>query len=226
MTSCTIENRATGSLWSRLLGYSSSKWVTILFDLYWLLRQWLDKRRYGGMYEILDYDITLELADPGGETAHFKKRQQVKFLQDNIIAFKDYAWGDGDIFAAYTCTPGVVADSYKEGDRYNILSSLRETKHTGDISDFYIERTARHGFTQVEESLQTEIRHQTKRLKVAVIFPKERKCQRMVLLHRSNRHTDVLGPKHFIDLPDGRQQAVWETKHIKRFELYTLKWRC
>ena len=219
------DNNSSSSVLRKILAASSMQWLAILLDLYWLVRQWLEKQRYGGMYEILDYDVTLELADPTGEIAHFKKRQQVKFLQDNIIAFEDYAWGDGDIFAAYACTPGVVSDRYKEGDRYNILISLRETKNTGDITDFYIERTAKNGFTQVEESLQTEIRHQTKRLKVTIIFPKERKCQRMVLLHRSNRQTDVLGPEHFIDLPDGRQQVVWETTHIKRFEVYTLKWR-
>ena len=219
------DNNSSSSVLRKILAVFSAEWLAILPDLYWLVRQWLEKQRYGGMYEILDYDVTLELADPSGEAAHFKKRQQVKFLQDNIIAFEDYVWGDGDIFKAYACTPGVVSDSYKEGDRYNILISLRETKNTGDITDFYIERTAKHGFTQAEEWLQTEIRHQTKRLKVTIIFPQERKCQRMLVVYRTNRQSVVLGPEYFTDLPDGRQQVVWETTHIKRFEIYTMKWR-
>ena len=202
----------------------SPEWLKLLPDLFQFARRWWRNRQPRGLYEILDYDVALELLDPYGQMAVIKKRQKVKFLQDNIIAFEDYAWGDGDIFAAYSCTPGVVTDSYKEGDRYNILISLRETNNTGDVTDFYIERTIKYGFTQSEEALQTEIRHQTRRLKVTVIFPNERKCQRMALLHRSHRQTNILGPEHFTDLPDGRQQVVWETTHIKRFEIYTLKW--
>jgi hypothetical protein len=53
----------------------------------------------GRHVEILEYDSTLELLDVKSETAIFRKLQRVKFLQDNIIAFQDYAWGDGDIFA-------------------------------------------------------------------------------------------------------------------------------
>ena len=43
-----------------------------------------------------------------------------------------------EIFADYSCRPGEVTDVYQEGDRYNILISLRETKAAGDIEDFYI----------------------------------------------------------------------------------------
>lgn len=47
------------------------------------------------MYEILDYESTWEMLDTEGRMAIFRKRQRVKFLQNNIIAFEDYAWGDG-----------------------------------------------------------------------------------------------------------------------------------
>ncbi len=103
------------------------------------------------MYEILEYDSTLELLDDKGETAIFRKLQRVKFRQDNIIAFQDYAWGEGDIFADYQCALGVVVDRYRESDRWNILISLHETKSKGDITDFYIERTVKHGYVQNEE---------------------------------------------------------------------------
>lgn len=212
-------------LWQKLLRSFSLEWVAFLPDLYQLIRRWLKGQRHEGLYEILDYDLTLELLDSQGETALFKKRQQVKFLQNNVIAFEDYAWGDGEIFADYKCSPGMVADRYQEGDRWNVLISLHETKNSGDITDFYIERTAKHGFTQADESLQIEIRHPTKRLKMAVIFPATRHCQRAVLLQRSHNHSTVLGPEHFVNLPDGRQMLTWETAKIEQFEIYTLKWR-
>lgn len=217
-------NSSIQRLWRKLLASFSLEWLTVLPDLYQIIRGWVGQQQPAGMYEILDYDSTLELVDAQGQQAVFKKLQRVKFLQNNIIAFQDYAWGDGDIFEDYQCSPGEVVDRYREGDRWNILISLRETKSAGDVTDFHIQRMARNSFTQTEEWFQTEIRHPTRRLRMAIIFPKGRACQRAVLLQRSQHQTTVLGPEHFTILPDGRQQLIWETEQIKQFEIYTLKW--
>jgi hypothetical protein len=224
MTPSSGVNSPSRSLWRKILASFSLEWLTILPDLYFTVRHWWSEQ-YQGMYEILDYDSTLELMEANGETAVFIKRQRVKFLQNNIIAFQDYAWGDGEIFADYHCSPGVVVDRYQEGDRWNVLISLRETKNRGDIEDFHIQRTVRNTYTQSEEWRQVEIRHPTRRLKIAIIFPKERRCQRATLLQRSRHQTTVLGPDHFTDLPDGRQILTWETTKIKQFEIYTIRWR-
>ena len=148
----------------------------------------------------------------------------MRFLQDNIIAFQDYAWGDGEIFADYRCSPGVAVDRYQDGDRWNILISLRETKSRGDIIDFRLERTIQGGFTQHEEWYQAEIRHSTRRLRLAVIFPKERLCQRAILHERKHNRTQILGPEHLVQLPDGRQLLAWETTQVHHLEVYTLRW--
>ena len=58
------------------------------------------------------------------ETAIFCRGQKIKFLGDNLIAFQDYAWGDGEIFAEYQCLPGVEAGCYQETDQWNGLISL------------------------------------------------------------------------------------------------------
>jgi hypothetical protein len=177
------------------------------------------------MYEILDYDSTLELMDRKGETAVVKKRQRVKFLQDHVIAFQDYAWGDGKILAGYQCTPGTVVDRYQEGYRWNILISLRETKSAGDIVDFNIKRTVKRSFTKDDEWWQVEVRHHTQRLKLTLIFPEDRRCKRVTLTQRSQHQTKVLGPEHFTNLPDGRQVLTWEAQKIRRSEIYTLRWQ-
>ena len=84
--------------------FSSSVWSLLtlrnlkdLLDLYPRVRAWLPAG--SDLYEILDYESTLELCDTKGATARFQKRQRVKFLQNNIIAFEDYVWGDGDVLA-------------------------------------------------------------------------------------------------------------------------------
>jgi hypothetical protein len=221
----TSQSRSSSSRLLRSpLSFLSQDWLTLFLDLYHLLRQWLNRHRHEGVYEILDYDSTLELKDPKGETAIFKRQQRVKFLQDYIMAFQDYVWGEGDPFADYQVSPGVLVDKYQEGDQWNLLVSLRETRNAGDITDFHTERTIKHGFVNDEEWWQVEIRHRTRQFKLSIIFPKKRRCRRAVLIQRTRQRTAVLGPEHFTDLPDGRQGLTWETKKLRRFETYTIKW--
>ena len=221
----TADERASSpDLLHRLLKYLSLDWLALTLDLSQILRKFICANP-AGPYEILDYEATVELLDTKGKLAVFRKRQRVKFLQNSIIAFEDYAWGDGDILADYKCTPGVVVDKYKEGDRWNILVSLRDTKSIGDVEQFHIERTINSGYTKDEEWLQTEIRRHTRRLRMSVIFPEKRPCERAILVQRSEHKTTELGPDHFDVLPDGRQEVSWETNHARGYEIYTLKWK-
>ena len=208
-----------------LLPLVASDWVSMVLEGWRFIRKLLSRRAQEGMYEILDYDSVLELQDPRGKVAVFKKRQKVRFLQDNVIAYQDYAWGDGNILADYKCSPGVPVDQYQDGFRYNILISLRETKNRGDVADFNIERTVTGGFTKPNEWRQVIVEHRTKRLRIAVIFPKKRVCQRATLTERNINRTTVLGEDYFSFLPDGRQMLSWETTKPRLFELYTIKWR-
>lgn len=177
-----------------------------------------------GLFEVLDYDSTLELLDGAGHLAIFKRRQKVRFLQNHIIAFQDYAWGDGDVLADYRIAPGEVVDCYREGERWNILVSLRKTKNRGDIEEFHIERTVHHGFTQTVEWRQTAIWLTTKRIRLEVIFPKERPCRRASLVQRSTNRTIELDGDYVQWLPDGRQMIAWEKQNPPKAEVYTIRW--
>lgn len=177
-----------------------------------------------GMYEVLEYDTCLELLDDKGKIARFYKRQKVRFLQDNIIAYQDQAWGDGKIFAEYHCSPGLPVDRYQEGHRYRILISLRETKKRGDIEEFHIERKIEDGFKKEVEYFQTTIDHHTHELTMTVVFPKTRFPKRVVLVeHDANRITS-LDSQAFQTLPNGCQQVKWQITKPKLFEQYSLRW--
>jgi len=207
---------------STLLSYLSFANINAVLDLYQRLHKlW---HRESDMYEILDYTATLELLDIKGESSIFRKHQKIRFLQNNIIAFEDYVWGDGNMMVDYRCSPGVVVDRYREADRWNVLISLRETKSKGDIVDFHIERTEKNGFTKAEEWLQTEFRHPARRLEMNVIFPKKRLCKRAIIVRRSRNQTIMLGSKHIQTLSDGRQLVTWATDKIFGYEVFTLKW--
>jgi hypothetical protein len=81
-----------------------------------------------GLYEVSEYETTLELLDRKGKQAAVSKHQKVRYLQDHIIAYQDQAWGDGEILMNYQCSPGVPFDQYQYGHKSIILISLREKK--------------------------------------------------------------------------------------------------
>lgn len=207
------------------IAMSPGDWIPLALDLYQGLRQLAGHFSRDGLYEILEYDSILELLDPQGEWAVFKKRLRVKFLQDDVAAFQDYAWGDGHVLVGYHCSPGVIADQYLEGGRWNVLISLREPKGSGDIEEFYIERRLRHNFAATQAWWQLSPQHLTRWAKVSIIFPSARRCQKAVLIKPDRNQTALLTDQHFADLPGGRQVLTWESKETKPFETYTLQWR-
>ena len=225
MPSLKALKRSPHQLLSQLASLLNADLVEGLGALWRLGKQLLPTKTLEGMYEVLEYESRLELEDVRGKNAVFHKRERVRFLQDNIIAYQDQAWGDGDIFADYKCSPGVAVDRYRDGHRYRVLISLRETKNQGDVEEFRIERIIRDGFIKDVESFQTEINHLTHRLSLSVVFPRSRPPRRVTLTEQNAEHTIPLGPSHRLILPDGRQQIVWRTNQPRLYEAYILRWQ-
>ena len=172
----TEQRRSIHTIFELIRRWLHSNPATVIDLLFDVFQHIPILRSLPGMYEVLAYEAILELCDEDGMTALYTKRQHVRFLQNNIIAYLDTAWGDGDIFADYRCSPGVPVDCYREGHRYTILISLRETKRRDDELTFHINRKIRNGFTNHVEEFVTEIDHRTRGLALQLIFPK-RACQ-------------------------------------------------
>ena len=151
----------------------SLPWGSIFLDMLKLAGSMLSGTPSQGMYEVLEYELTMELLDSRGERARFSKCQKVRYLQDNIIAYQDQAWGDGDILLNYRCSPGVPVARYRPGQKTYILISFREVKHRGDVDEFHIQWQMRKCFPRKQEQWETEISHLTRRLVMLLIFPKE-----------------------------------------------------
>ena len=197
--------------------------TTILDFLFDILQRIPYLRTLPGMYQVLEYHSELELLDKNGKRAVYRKRLKVRFLQD-VIAFYDKAWGDGDIFADYKCSPGVKVDQFRDGYRYNILISLRETKHRGDEATFNIERHITNGFTGTDETLQTDIDHRTRKLSMSVIFPKSHQPSQINLIKQNKKTSLPLDNEYRHILPDGRYQYIWKTNSPALFESYIMRW--
>jgi hypothetical protein len=68
-----------------------SHWIEVIALAWGLGKRILSFQAHEGMYEVLDYEIRLELADTKGEKAILYKRERVRFLQNNILAYQDQA---------------------------------------------------------------------------------------------------------------------------------------
>lgn len=186
------------------------------------LPKWLDRP---GPYEVLEHHVRLELRDAAGKQAVYYKDQQVRFIQNNVIAYQDKAWGEGNIFADYKCAPGMVVDRYREGHRWRVLVSLRETKNRGDLETFHIERTITDGFTQGQEDFQIDVDHRTYFLSASVVFPASRPPKTITIIEQNMTRSIPLDHRHRQVLADGRIQFTWETKHPRLYESYILAWQ-
>lgn len=200
----------------------SSQWLEILINAWKTIRKLLREQADEGVYEVLEYETTLELMDKQGKRAKVRKRQKVRYLQNNILAYQDQAWGDGKILINYRCTPGKPVDRYRPGSKTYILISLREVKHRGDIDEFNIQWGIQRGFLRSTELWETEISHRTKKVKVQVIFPRTRPPRRVAI--SDSIHQDPPQQPVQVRLPDGRWSVSWEMDQPRLYERYLLKW--
>jgi hypothetical protein len=196
-------------------------WLDVLGDMWKTLRKTLPGQSYRGLYEVLEYESTLELKDRGGKRATFKKREKVRYLQDNVIAYQDQAWGDGEILINYRCTPGKPVDRYRSGHKTYVLISRREVKNRGDVDEFRIEWNIRQGFLKCTGYWETHVKHQTGHLKINVIFPRSRLPRSVTLIESNRQRSHDLGKSV---QPDGRWLVTWETHRPQLYENYILQW--
>lgn len=177
-----------------------------------------------GMYEVLDYESTLELLDKEGKKANYRKRLKIRYFQDDNIAFQDYAWGDGEILLNYHTSYGLPVDQYKSGYKTYILLSLRGVRNRGDIDEFNISWNIRDGFLRPDGYWSTGVSHRMRKLKTTIIFPKSRLPSRLTLEENNRRKTHSLGTEFQKRLADGRMEVSWETNQPHLYEVYVLRW--
>jgi hypothetical protein len=199
-------------------------WIEVLGEVIRVGRQVLNGLATEGTYEVLDYGIRLELKDPEGKRVLVHKQERVKYLQNNIIAFQDQAWGDGKILQNYQCTPGVPVDRYRSGYKTQILISLRDIKNRGDTDEFNIHWKISNGFLSPTGFWATDVDHKTASVKVDVIFPKGRPPLKASVFEKNFQRIKTISSNRFIYLPDGRCLLSWEQTKPRRYEQYILRW--
>ena len=177
-----------------------------------------------GIYKVLSYESTLEIMDSKGEKAIFRKREKVRYLQNNVIAYQDQAWGDGEILLNYRSTPGKPVDIYRPGRKTTILISIQNIRQFGDQDEFQIEWEMKNTFLRERELWETSVDHPTERIRTNIIFPAIRPPQRVVLIEDSIKKSTQIDGENISKMPDGRWMVHWETSKPRLNERYILQW--
>jgi hypothetical protein len=218
-------NTATTALLQKFVTILNNlPWIEMARDVWQIAQKIIQRQSSEGMYEVLDYETTLELHDKKGIRATLKKRERIRYLQDNVIAYQDQAWGDGEILLGYRCVPGKPVDRYRSGYKTHILISRREVKNRGDIDEYRILWGIRRGFLKSTGFWETEVSHRTYRILVQVIFPKGRQPYKAYIEERNQRRCHSLGEGAMAEMPDGRWQITWEQSQPRLYEHYVLNW--
>jgi len=79
-------------------------------------------------YETTEFHGQLEILDRQGRAAVFRRRQRVRFLENNVSLFIDRVWGHGVLFAGYS------------GRHLRVIDIIKARKGYA-ISDICLERT-------------------------------------------------------------------------------------
>lgn len=198
--------------------------LDVLAEIWRFLRVLWENSTSVGMYEVLQHKSTLEIQDKAGKSAIFTKSQKVRYLQNNIIAYQDQAFGDGEILLDYQCSPGKEVDRYKPAETTYILISLRETKQKNDIDNFEISWEAKSAFIREREGWVTTISHRTNHLELEVIFPKDRPPLKAKLIEQISKRAHDLSNESIVELSDGRWRVGCEITKVKLYERYFLEW--
>ena len=176
------------------------------------------------MYEVLDYQSTLEILDPRGMVAKFNKTEKVRFLQDNVIAIQDNLWGVKKNIYAYKCAPGLPVDFYASGHKTTVVISLRNVYSSKDELDLNMQWYLKGERIGREGSWGTHINRYTRKITLNIRFPAERPPIKVWINEGNKKRITELGNESIAQLPDRQWQITWEKKNPRLFETYTMKW--
>ncbi len=148
----------------------------------WAIYSLYIRERAGAPYEVLEQDQVYDLYDPDGQEAVHRRRFKIRFLQNDVIAIREYIWGDGPHIARnYTCRPGRIVDIHRYGPYWQALIALDEVKNRGDAGEYCSSRQLIGSFTSENEWVSLLIKHRTEKAAITVIMPEGRPANRWFL---------------------------------------------
>jgi hypothetical protein len=91
-------------------------------------------------YENLSYKAELEIRDPAGRIAVFRRSQRVRVLSDGLPFYVDRMWGDGVIMDSYVVTGALLHDAVRLRNGLGVFLKFPRWLHRGDVFEFSTSR--------------------------------------------------------------------------------------
>lgn len=190
--------------------------VGLLYKVWWERRGWI--------YEILNFEETWEICDNRGSKVVVTKAMDVTFLRDNVVAFTDPAWGDGDLFAEYSCRPGTCAGVFQIQPMKYAHVVLDPPRLRGDEEHIESTRVVTGGFGKDNEWVQVDSDTCTGPITIKVIFPLDRAPEICTWSRRRRGKEKGLGGVALVNRPDGRQECSVRAGRTSPDDVYRLVW--
>jgi hypothetical protein len=182
------------------------------------------RERSGAPYEVLELDQNWDLYDATGNEASSQKRLKLRFLQNDVIALRDFLWGDvSNTIQDYSWSPGRVVEQYQTGPRLQILIALDTVRNRGDIDTYIASYRSVGAFTSSQEWISFMATKPTDKLKVTVTFPKERPTKSISFTDGFGNYID---PERYIkrELNEGREKIQIELYRPPLEQEFALRW--
>jgi hypothetical protein len=205
--------------------FTNLPWSKIMADIWKSFQRNLKELTSQGIYQVQKYEMHLTLHDPKGERASYQKQQKVRYLQNNVIAFHDQAWGDGEFLLNFRCSPGIAVDRYRIGNKTLTLISLRHIRNRGERDELNIEWDLKNSFTNEIEEWTTTVSHRTQKLLINIQFPQKRPPQKLWLIENNRRKQTELGKNHVQQTANGDWKFSWCKKKPRLYEDYIIRWQ-
>jgi hypothetical protein len=122
-------------------------------------------------YETIDFDTRLEVMDRQWRSARYIRRQRIRFRQDGVATFLDFAWGDGVLFAYYHSPANRIIDTIPTRKGYVVVLGLSRTFYKGETLDVMIERKVVGPFFDELNFWESLFRVPTQRFTLDIVAP-------------------------------------------------------
>jgi hypothetical protein len=176
------------------------------------------------VYEVLDFQSTLEIMDSRGMVGKFQKSEKVRFLQNNVIALQDQVWGVNKYIYGYKSSPGIPVDFYQSGNKTLVLISLRDVKSKGDETGLRMEWYLKGDPIGKIGTWETYINQFTHRMNLSIVFPAERTPKKVWIIESNKKKSREIEGDCYSKLPSGEWKITWEKNNPQMYETYSVNW--
>lgn len=206
------QGRKLGRPVSELLRWMPPQLVREVLRRWRALNQLMASEWATVFYEVLDFRIEVDIQDRDGRLAVLRRWEEIRALQDRVVAYQDRIWGDGDVARNWRCSLGEPVDALDREGKRHLLVWLDAPLRQGQTKVVQVEQTTADTFCGQLEWYEVHIRHFTHKASGCFVFPRGRDPQQIrVLLFgpQGERSSQVKHTRRAAGR--GRVEVMWRT---------------